>query len=50
MAPLVSTIPAGTCVVVRALPGADSDRHLADSVRVALTAGLARETPARSTP
>lgn len=50
MAPLVGTLPMGSRVVVRALPGADSDPNLAESVRIALTTGLGRSNRTRPTP
>jgi ribonuclease P protein component len=44
MAPLLSQLSPGTCVVVRALPGAVADPALAEQVADAVTAGLGRGT------
>ena len=43
VAPILTTLPAGTRVVVRALPGSATDRGLADSVAEAVSAGVARQ-------
>jgi ribonuclease P protein component len=40
--PLVATLPPGTLVVVRALPGADTDPALGTSVADGVAAGLVR--------
>jgi ribonuclease P protein component len=42
LAQLLPSLPSGSRVVVRALPGADTTPHLAEDVRVAVDAVLAR--------
>lgn len=42
MRPLLTTLPTGTRVVVRALPGSATDAGLTEHVRVAVADGLAR--------
>ena len=42
MRPLLSTLPEGTRVVVRALPGSATDTGLTQHIRAAVAAGLAR--------
>lgn len=46
VSPLLPTLPAGTYVVVRALPGAATDPSLACSIHDALAVGLARRAAA----
>jgi len=42
IAPLMMRVPSGSRVVVRALPGADHDRHLASDLRLSLDRALER--------
>ena len=49
MAPLLDTLPGGCRVVVRALPGADTDPFLAESLRSALKSGRERSTRTEAT-
>ena len=47
-APLVGALPAGSRIVIRALPGADRDAKLALSVREAVSAAVDRAYPTRA--
>jgi ribonuclease P protein component len=48
VSPLLTTLPSGTRVVVRALPGAALDAGLARHVAEAMASGLARRREGRT--